>query len=98
LLPQRLCSARACAFTSSGLIVLSDSPDLVCRYNYQGVLDLSLLILNRFVYTQNVNQLKRHLPIITAGIEFYSNFWTKLDENGTYPPSSTFFTAASAIL
>lgn len=52
------------------------------RYNYQGGLDLSLLILDHYTYSQDQNVLKRYLPIVTGVIEFYSGRWKDHDAQG----------------
>jgi len=52
------------------------------RYNYQGGLDLSMLIIDHYNYFQDTNIFKRYLPVVTAVIQFYANRWTELDRNG----------------
>jgi len=52
------------------------------RYNYQGGLDLSLMIIDHYNYFQDTQVFNRYLPIITGVIQFYSSRWTAMDNNG----------------
>jgi len=52
------------------------------RYNYQGGLDLSLLILEHFSHTKDVSTFKKYQEIIRSVIMFYSKRWTKTDSQG----------------
>jgi hypothetical protein len=50
-------------------------------YNRQGSLDLSLLILDHFAYTGEVNPELLTIPVEV--IEFYGNLWGDTKKNGT---------------
>jgi len=52
------------------------------RYNYQGGLDLSMLILYHYIYFQDANALRKYLPIVTSVIEFYNGRWKEHDAQG----------------
>eukprot|EP01121_Diplochlamys_sp_Union-15-3_P008096 TRINITY_DN2122_c0_g1_i1.p1 TRINITY_DN2122_c0_g1~~TRINITY_DN2122_c0_g1_i1.p1 ORF type:complete len:765 (+),score=128.25 TRINITY_DN2122_c0_g1_i1:101-2395(+) len=52
------------------------------RYNFQGGLDLSLLILDHWTYGQDNVTFLNYLPIITSVIDFYANHWTATDQKG----------------
>jgi len=67
------------------------SADQWNHYNLQGALDLSLMILDHYTYTQDGTALTKFLPIVVAVVNFYSKYFTQTDGNGKvimYPTQS----------
>jgi len=51
------------------------------HYNWQGGLDLSLMIFDEYAYTQNKTKFLSHLPVIIGTVEYYSKLWLNRDIN-----------------
>ncbi|KAF4652351.1 hypothetical protein FOL47_011137 [Perkinsus chesapeaki] len=52
------------------------------HYNLQGALDLSLLMLDHYAWTEDDETLKENLVLIDSVINFYSQWRTTKDDNG----------------
>jgi len=67
------------------------SGDVWNHYNFQGGLDLSLLIMDHYAYTQDKEALKRYLPIVSSIVSFYNHHFPNKDSKGKvvfYPTQS----------
>lgn len=49
------------------------------RYNVNGGLDLSMMILDHYAYTQDMTILKKYLPIVEAVVQHYRLHWPNID-------------------
>eukprot|EP00047_Mylnosiga_fluctuans_P013403 m.31443 g.31443 ORF g.31443 m.31443 type:complete len:770 (-) comp4883_c0_seq2:146-2455(-) len=59
------------------------SEDRYNHYNLQGGgLDLSLMILDHYTHTQDLNALKKYLPLVVNGVLFYTQRWSEVGPDG----------------
>lgn len=52
------------------------------RYNFQGGLDLTSLLLEHWAYYRNATLLTKYLPLADAVVSFYSHRWNETDAQG----------------
>ncbi|KAF4696388.1 hypothetical protein FOZ60_000840 [Perkinsus olseni] len=58
------------------------SEDQWNHYNLQGALDLSLLMLDHYAWTKDIEVIKANLPLMDAVVNFFSQWRTSKDSRG----------------